>query len=195
MQLVTSDRMTVRDFGSVFAKLAMQYRERDADEATIRAYYEALSKYPLEAVRMAAERLSTEPGRKWLPTTGEWSEAILAAQAAIAKATLTHVRREPWKVECLACDDTGWVDGLTCDGGAEVWPEHYPKEKRGVQGPQFRGNARLVGYVAQERRTDTPRRASCGKERPHAPHAYTRVCSCRPTNRTFQRNQRFGKGE
>lgn len=192
--LMPREAMSLRAFSVVFSKLAMQFRERDADEATILAYHEALSGYTLEAVTRAAERLSREAGRKWLPTTGEWSEAILVAQEAILREAVPH-RREPWKVECLACDDTGWVDGLTCDGGAECWPEQLPTQKRGVQGPQFRGNGRLIGYVAQARQTETPRRASCGRERPHAPHAYTRPCACRPTNRTYTRNQKFGKGE
>lgn len=34
----------------------------------------------------------------------------------------------------------------------------------------------------------------CGRSGPHAAHEFVRVCSCRPTNRTFQRHQNFGSG-
>ncbi len=35
----------------------------------------------------------------------------------------------------------------------------------------------------------------CGRERAHLPHTFTRVCFCRPTNRTWMRHQNFGSGE
>lgn len=34
----------------------------------------------------------------------------------------------------------------------------------------------------------------CGRERKHAPHSFVRVCSCRPTNRTWARHQYAGGG-
>lgn len=34
----------------------------------------------------------------------------------------------------------------------------------------------------------------CGRSEKHAPHDFVRVCSCRPTNRTWQRHQHFGGG-
>ena len=34
----------------------------------------------------------------------------------------------------------------------------------------------------------------CGRRRKHAPHEFAFVCTCRPTNRTFQRHQWFGSG-
>jgi len=37
--------------------------------------------------------------------------------------------------------------------------------------------------------------ASCGRQKPHGPHRFVRVCLCRATNRTYQRHQRFGAGE
>lgn len=35
----------------------------------------------------------------------------------------------------------------------------------------------------------------CGRHKQHAAHDYVSVCPCRPTNRTYQRNQHFGAGE
>jgi hypothetical protein len=34
----------------------------------------------------------------------------------------------------------------------------------------------------------------CGRRRVHLAHTFTRVCPCRPTNRTYQRQQKFGSG-
>ncbi len=34
----------------------------------------------------------------------------------------------------------------------------------------------------------------CGRQKKHPLHSYVRVCTCRPTNRTFQRHQTFGVG-
>jgi hypothetical protein len=39
-----------------------------------------------------------------------------------------------------------------------------------------------------------PGDAVCGRERAHGAHGYATVCPCRPHNRTYQRNQHFGKG-
>lgn len=156
--LIGPSAITLREFSLLFSKLALQCRDRDADEATIRAYHEALGRFPAEAVRMAGERLSREPGRKWLPTTGEWTEAILAAQTALLREALPSARHDPWRVECVHCEDTGWRledgHGLFCPGDR-----------------------------------------TCGRERKHQAHTYTEACACRATNRTYQRNTNFGKGE
>lgn len=113
--LAPSTPMTQREFGTIFAKLAMQLRATDVDEATIRSYFEALGGYPLEAVRMAAEAFSREPGRKWFPTSGEWSEGIQRAAAANLREAVSH-RAEPWHLECERCEDTGWAIGMSCPG-------------------------------------------------------------------------------
>lgn len=39
-----------------------------------------------------------------------------------------------------------------------------------------------------------PGDVTCGRDRPHAPHAYVRPCPCRPVNQTWQRHQHFGSG-
>ncbi len=36
--------------------------------------------------------------------------------------------------------------------------------------------------------------ANCGRVKAHAPHAFVRVCPCRPTNQTYQRHAKFGAG-
>lgn len=184
--------MTTREFGVVFAKLAMQLRATDVDEATIRSYFEALSDLPLEAVRMAQEAFSREPGRKWLPTSAEWRERALGASQAQLRKALPSGRTEPWRVECESCEDTGWIFGLECDGGAAQWPEQQPKELRGDQ--TRKGNRTPVGYRAFPRDTQAPRSATCGNPHPHAPHSYTRACGCRASNRTYLRHHHFGSG-
>jgi hypothetical protein len=188
-----AEPMTAREFGLVFAKLAMQLRATDVDEATIRSYYEPLADLPLEAVRMAQEAFSREPGRKWFPTSAEWRERASQAQDGLLRKALPPARSQPWRVECEDCEDTGWVFGLTCDGGAEQWPEQGPREAKGNQ--KFQGNRRKVGYVAVDRATERPTAPVCGYDKPHAPHSCTRACPCRVHNRTYQRHQRFGKGE
>lgn len=184
--------MTLREFGVVFGKLAMQLRAMDADEATIRSYFEPLADLPLDAVRMAQEAFAREAGRQWLPTSAEWRERALEAQQALLRKALPSGREEPWHLECESCEDTGCVFGLECDGGAAQWPEQLPKEPRGAQGPQFPGNKRPVGYVGN--RTGKPGRPTCGKPEPHLPHSYTKPCGCRATNRTYLRHHHFGAG-
>lgn len=37
-------------------------------------------------------------------------------------------------------------------------------------------------------------RGFCGRRKPHAAHDYVEPCTCRPTNRTYQRHKAFGGG-
>lgn len=46
------------------------------------------------------------------------------------------------------------------------------------------------GWVYHECARTVP----CGRNNMHASHFYVRVCPCRETNRTYQRNQLFGAG-
>lgn len=108
---------TLSELASVLGKLALQLRVNDVDEATAMAYWEALQDLPLEAIRAAQETLAREPGRRWLPTTGEWREQALVARRGHVERALPPGRSEPWRDECGECRDTGWVMGLTCDGG------------------------------------------------------------------------------
>ena len=102
--------MTEREFGTVFAKLAMQLRAMEVDVATIKSYYEVLADCPLESIQASARDFATETGRKWLPTTAEWHSA---AQAASERAFRRNVEAaapiDVTQILCSACYDTGWV--------------------------------------------------------------------------------------
>jgi hypothetical protein len=50
--------VNVPEFANVFALLAVQLRQTDADEALIRGYYEGLQDLELELLKAAAEWLS-----------------------------------------------------------------------------------------------------------------------------------------
>jgi len=145
--------MSEREFGNVFAKLAIQLRWMDADAVAIRSYFDALKDLSLEAVQASATELAREPGRRFFPTSGEWREVAHKFAAKQIREALTPARDEPWVSECAACDDTGW-EPFECTGDS-----------------------------------------FCGRQKKHAHHTFVRVCACRPTNRTFQRHQRFGGGE
>lgn len=98
--------MTEREFGMVFAKLAMQLRCTDADVVTIKSYYEALLDCPLDAITEAARGFAIELGRRWMPSTAEWHAAARAAQdEALRKTAPANVL----EIICTACYDTGWV--------------------------------------------------------------------------------------
>lgn len=184
--LIAYHPMTEREFGIIFAKLAMQLGVRDADIATIKSYYEALGHLPQDAIRATAADWAQVPGQKWFPTTGEWLGKVQAHQHDRLRAAVKPARDEPWRHECEQCEDTGWVIGLTCDGGLEQWPEQAEPNTT------FKTPWR---WKPQARATETPRPASCDRTRPHGPHTYTVTCSCRPTNRTWRRHQAFGKGD
>ncbi len=68
--------MTLTQFTEIFALLAVQLRFNDADEATIRGYFKALSDIEPELVAMAAERFalgaSIQDGVVWFPKAPEW---------------------------------------------------------------------------------------------------------------------------
>lgn len=116
--LLPGSSMTEQQFGVVFAKLAIQLRWTDADTAAIQSYYEALKDVSLEAVQASALRFAQEPGRKWFPTTGEWVATAQQVQTEALKRAVKPARDEPWHVECEACQDTGFVQGLVCEGTA-----------------------------------------------------------------------------
>ena len=144
--------MTEREFSTVFALLAIQLRLTDADELTIRSYYEALKVVPLEAVKVSATAFAREAGRKFFPTSAEWYAAAGQYHQEMLRKALQDPQRGPWRCDCGACEDTGW----------ELF--------------------------------DCPGDASCGRKQVHARHTYVRVCTCRPTNRTWMRHNRFGAG-
>lgn len=177
---------TKAEFLVTFNRLCVALREpADDSGVTVGIYFDALADCPIEAIQAGATALMRETGRKWFPTTAEWRTAIDQAQTTAWRLALPSGREQPWVHECEACEDTGWVMELECDGGADRWPE---------DGPAFDSIGRFTPskgkvYQKQERATETPRAAFCGRTKPHLPHSFTRVCSCRPTNRTYQRHQ------
>lgn len=121
--------MTERDFGAIFAKLALQLRWTDADAVTIKSYYEALQGCSMDALQASARDIAIrgvrdDKGavqRKWFPTSAEWFQAAQEHQREIARKQLALPpgREEPWHYECQNCEDTGWIMYLDCDGSAK----------------------------------------------------------------------------
>lgn len=185
--------MTEAEFLRVFNRLCVALREPQDDSGmTQRIYFEALKDLSLEALQAGATGLQRETGRRFFPTTAEWRDAARPYQASqrIALA-LPAGRDQPWREECTRCGDTGWIEGLTCEGGMDAWPQALEKTRRGAQthnGRAIRGNQRPVGFVGAVP-DRPPHHAVCGRTRPHLPHTYTEPCACRPTNRTYQRHQ------
>jgi len=109
---------TEADFLAVFNRLCVALRETQDDTGiTQGVYWDALHDLPLAALETGANVLMRQQGRRFFPTTAEWrSEAEKAAYAELKKA-VSGGRDEPWKHECQDCEDSGWVRGLTCDGG------------------------------------------------------------------------------
>lgn len=121
--------MTLPEFSRVFGALALQLRLTDADPTTCAAYFDVLSKQPLEATRMAANGFASESGRRWFPTSGEWLGKAQEAATADVRKRLTSGRDEPWHNTCSNCEsDSGWVyfecPGDTTCGRVKVHAPH-----------------------------------------------------------------------
>lgn len=98
--------MTLSEFSEVFALLAKQLRQTDADEADIRAYFTALRDLELEFLAMAAKRLAASA--EWFPKTSEWRAAARDIERERTDALRAQLRRLREPI-CSACDDTGWA--------------------------------------------------------------------------------------
>lgn len=104
--------MTLAEFTPVCLRLARQLRtEIAADD--VRDYAEALAAYDRVDLAAAATAIAVEPGRRFFPSTAEWAERAKKTQRERLLAQPPD--REPWRVECEGCDDTGWRF-RTCDG-------------------------------------------------------------------------------
>lgn len=101
--------MDLSEFGSVFGVLSLQLRALDTDEATVRAYYEVLQKFPLDSIQRSARMFAQERDRKFFPTTAEWATAAERVFENTARQKLLSEREKPWQMECESCDDTGWL--------------------------------------------------------------------------------------
>lgn len=98
--------MTLEQFADIFALLAVQLRQTDADEVTIRAYFKALQDIEPELLAMAATRLADTA--EWFPKTSEWREAAARIERERTDELAARLRKLP-KPLCSACDDTGWA--------------------------------------------------------------------------------------
>lgn len=109
-----------REFLQVLNRLAIALRAQDVDAATKVIYFETLEDLAPEFLARAATSFALEPGRKWLPTTGEWRERAEAIRREDERRTYQReTRTEPWRDECSDCRDTGWLYDLECSGKGE----------------------------------------------------------------------------
>lgn len=101
--------MTLQEFAPIFAALAIQLRFSDADEGTVRLYFEAMKDLEPEFCAMAAQRLAKVPQEQaWFPKTPEWRAAAQKVEFDRTEELRARLRKLP-KPICLACDDTGWA--------------------------------------------------------------------------------------
>lgn len=98
--------MTLGQFSEIFALLAVQLRQTDADEATIRAYFEALKDVEPEYLAMSATEMARTS--EWFPKTSEWRRAAdkVKRERAERQRALLRDLESPL---CLSCSDTGWA--------------------------------------------------------------------------------------
>lgn len=98
--------MTLQRFSEIFALLAVQLRQTDADEATIRAYFETLKDIEPEYLAMAATEMARTS--EWFPKTSEWRQAA----SRVKRERIDHQRallKGLAQPLCVACSDTGWA--------------------------------------------------------------------------------------
>lgn len=98
--------MTLDQFSQIFALLAVQLRFTEADEATIRAYYEGLKDLEPEFVAEAARRFAKET--EWFPKTSEWRAMAKHVEYERTMEMAAMLRKLPVPL-CAACLDTGWA--------------------------------------------------------------------------------------
>jgi len=105
--------MTLADFSQIFAVLAVQMRFTDADEVTIRAYFDVLKDIEPEFVQWAAESMARRGGSEgdqphWFPKSSEWRAAARRIEADRSRELRARLRQLP-EPACRACEDTGWA--------------------------------------------------------------------------------------
>lgn len=195
--MLVPQKTNEEQFMALFSRLCVALREtQDESGITQQVYYEALHDLSPEALDAGATVLMRERGRRFFPTTAEWRTASETAHNETLRKVLTSRREEPWHHECRECEDSGWIVGMTCDGGGEEWPEKAdPHTNIGPQkGDADASKMRPWVYRAEKRLTATPRKPVCGQLKPHAPHVFTQACPCRATNATYRRHLSFGSG-
>lgn len=97
--------MTLQEFAPIFGELAIQLRQTDADEVTIRSYFDAMKDLELEFVAMSAKVLARTT--EWFPKTSEWIAAAGKVEHERTEELRARLRNLP--TQCSACDDTGWA--------------------------------------------------------------------------------------
>jgi hypothetical protein len=109
--------VTLPEFADVFALLAVQLRQTDADDVVIRGYYEGLKDVEPELLKVAAERLSRNA--EWFPKTSEWRAAAELIRREWINAHREHLQKAPRPL-CSVCDDTGWESADVVEKGQSV---------------------------------------------------------------------------
>ena len=62
-------------FARIYTALLIGLRPSEQHRAGVGVYFEALKDLPIESVEQAGRGYLSEPGREWVPTTGEWYAA------------------------------------------------------------------------------------------------------------------------
>jgi hypothetical protein len=111
-------------FAQTMNRLSVALREKDPDAVQMRVYFEALQPIPIEAVEASALEIAQrgvldektgQRRRGFFPTSAQWYDAAQLAMKDYLRKALPPVRSEPWRYDCVLCDDTGW-EYFSCSG-------------------------------------------------------------------------------
>jgi hypothetical protein len=118
--------MQLEDFASIYAILALQLQATNSDEAAMRAYFNAMNDLPVEAVQQSAAQLAREANRRFFPTTAEWVTVAREIEVKSYRRQLSARPDQPWHMDCLRCDDSGWIFFECPDAACGRDREHAP---------------------------------------------------------------------
>lgn len=79
---------------------------QEVDAMQVRAYRHTLKAIAGDVIYEAAERLASEPGRRFFPTTGEWT-GVCATVIDERRAKASRLAQE-LQENCAACLGSGW---------------------------------------------------------------------------------------
>jgi ribosomal protein L12E/L44/L45/RPP1/RPP2 len=113
--------VNLQEFSQIFAMLAVQLGDTQADEIKIRAFHKALEDLDVELVAMAAQRLGRSAlnaeGEAWMPKAPEWRAMAGKIEHERKQENDRRIRKRllaGLQPLCSECGDTGWrtlVDG------------------------------------------------------------------------------------